>query len=324
MHRIPLLAPTVVTFVFLGFLGPDHAYGTPQQICAGAKQKAAGKAAVASLTCHAKAATKGIGTDPTCLAKVDAKLATAFAKAESRGGCDPTGDAGAIDALLGSSVDAIVLALRPLTDANRCAGLKLKATGKNAQKTLACHARATGRGLDVDPACLAKTETHFVNAFAKAEGRPPCLTTGDEIDVQALVDDLVNSIVSAGPLQRTPCEGGSGFPTCDGACPDGEQCGLDVDVSPSLLSCSCFPIDVTPCGGSDFPQCGGVCFGDHVCQAFGGSTSSGFCGCAAPTTPCGGGPFGMCTGDYQPGVCPSGMVCVIPETTPPLCGCATP
>src|SRR5262245_65644223 len=100
----PLLAPSRVA----------HAASTPAQICAGAEQKAAGTAAGASLSCHAKATQRGIAADPVCLAKADSKLGKAFAQAEARGGCAATGDFAAVHALLGLRGGAIVAALRPL------------------------------------------------------------------------------------------------------------------------------------------------------------------------------------------------------------------
>src|SRR5262245_36493075 len=128
MLRPQLLALTAVTYLLLATSGITHA-GTPAQVCAGAKQKAAGTAAGASRSCHAKAAQKGVPADPVCLAKADSKLGKAFAQAEARGGCATTGDLAAVDALLGLRVGAIVAALRPLQSLNRCAGAKPAATG---------------------------------------------------------------------------------------------------------------------------------------------------------------------------------------------------
>jgi hypothetical protein len=196
--RSPLLL-TVTAFV-LGLFGSSdmsHAAGTPAQVCAGAKLKATGKAAGARVTCHAKAAQKGIAADPACLAKADTKLTDAFARAEAKGGCATTGDVDDIDGSLDSRVGGIVAALRPVATANRCAAAKLKATGKEAKTELACHAKATGRGLAVDPECLAKAEARLVAAFARAEANPPCLTTGDAADVDGLVDDLADDAVAA-------------------------------------------------------------------------------------------------------------------------------
>jgi hypothetical protein len=67
------------------------------QKCNAAKRAAAGRDLGCSLTCTAKAVTKGLPLeDPsvaTCRAACSTKLNAAFAKAEKKGGCLPTGDA---------------------------------------------------------------------------------------------------------------------------------------------------------------------------------------------------------------------------------------
>src|SRR5262245_22231061 len=161
MNRPLLLALGTVAFPLLVASGIGHAAGTPAQVCAGTKLKATGKAAGAQVVCHAKATQKGIAVDLACLVNADTKLAGAFAKAEEKGGCASIGDAGTIGGLLDSSVGAFVAALRPVADANRCAAAKLKASGKKAKTKLACHAKATARGLAVDPTCLTKAEGRF-------------------------------------------------------------------------------------------------------------------------------------------------------------------
>jgi hypothetical protein len=59
MLRPLLLALTAAADPRFAPSGVAHAAGTPAQICAGAKQKAAGTAAGASLSCHAKAPHRG-------------------------------------------------------------------------------------------------------------------------------------------------------------------------------------------------------------------------------------------------------------------------
>src|SRR5262245_48130607 len=186
-----VLAAFAVAFPLLVLSGVGHAARTPGQVCAGAKLKATGNAAGARLACHATAARQGVGTDPACLANADSKLSDAFDQAEARGGCVTTDDADDIDVLLDSSVGSLVSALRPASTKSRCAAAKLKATGRKAKTKLRCQAKATGRGVTVDPACLPKAEARFVAVFAKAEARPPCLTTGDAAGIERLVDDLV-------------------------------------------------------------------------------------------------------------------------------------
>jgi len=80
--------------------------------CASAKLKATGKKAGGLLGCHARAAKKVEAIDPTCLEKVEGKLARAFSDAEARGECATTGDAAAIAAKVEASVVDVVLDLR--------------------------------------------------------------------------------------------------------------------------------------------------------------------------------------------------------------------
>ncbi|MBY0276303.1 hypothetical protein K2Z84_13235 [Candidatus Binatia bacterium] len=103
--RIGLVAVVGLSVsVAFGAATAAHAAATPAQKCAAAKLKAAGTRAAAKLNCHAKAALKGISVDTDCLAKADAKFATAFSKAEAGGGCIVNGDAGST----GSQVDGMV------------------------------------------------------------------------------------------------------------------------------------------------------------------------------------------------------------------------
>jgi hypothetical protein len=67
----------------LDALVTDNGGGSPNP-CDAAKTKAAGKKAAAKLACHAKAVTKGLGTDSTCLAKTEVKFSSLAAKAETK------------------------------------------------------------------------------------------------------------------------------------------------------------------------------------------------------------------------------------------------
>ena len=83
------------------------------------------------------------------------------------------------------------------TPAQKCSGSKIKATSKKASAKLKCHEKAILKGLAVDPECLAKAEDKFTDAFAKAEDKGGCLTTGDTGSMEALVDTFVEDSVAA-------------------------------------------------------------------------------------------------------------------------------
>jgi hypothetical protein len=100
-------------------------------------------------------------------------------------------------ALVVSLAVAASVALAGPTPAQKCTAAKLKATGKKASAKLKCHEKAVLKGLAVDPACLAKAEEKFTDAFAKAEAKGGCLTNGDAASIEALVDTFVDDTVDA-------------------------------------------------------------------------------------------------------------------------------
>src|SRR5262245_13270153 len=87
MTNIKRTALAVVLGGVVLWAGVASAVTTPGQKCSQSKRKAAGKKTSAKLTCHAKAITKGIAVDSTCLAKAEVKFSNSIAKAEAKGGC---------------------------------------------------------------------------------------------------------------------------------------------------------------------------------------------------------------------------------------------
>ena len=83
------------------------------------------------------------------------------------------------------------------TPAQQCASAKLKATSKKAAAKLKCYSTAILKGIAVDPACLTKAEGKFTDAFARAEAKGGCTTTGDTNAIEALVDTFVDAAVVA-------------------------------------------------------------------------------------------------------------------------------
>jgi cysteine-rich repeat protein len=221
--------PGAVAFALVTILPAAAAAGaTPTAVCAGTKLKASGKFAAVVLSCEARATLLGAGLDGACVERASAKFAVTLAKADARGGCAPTGD---LQAIVRSATSALHGALRPVDTANRCASSKLEGAGRRAKAKLACHAKATARGLTVDLTCLVRAETRFAADFAKAETRPPCLTTGDVAGIENAVDDLVDDLVAAIPAVppsttttiSTSTTTTSTSPACAG-CGPGEVC----------------------------------------------------------------------------------------------------
>jgi hypothetical protein len=337
MSRSRRLGFAVVVAALVAGTGAGRAAGTLAQVCSGVKLKTAGKVAGVALGCHAKAAKQGAAVDGDCLAKADAKLSAGFAKAEARGGCLTTDDADDVGAILDSSVDAFVAALRPAMTANRCAALKLKATGKKAKTKLGCHGKAAHRGDGVDASCLAKAEARFAAAFAAAESDPTCFTMHDAGDVEDRVDELVADVVAALPSDTTTtgasstttsstassttttgapvCGNGvrEGSEQCDGT-PTGSLCGDRFGCFPAgdPRECTCctrtgetgqltFDPNLDVCCDGSQPQPGGP--NHYLCP--------GTCGVSG---------FPACGGS-----CQTGLVCVpVIFNGMQLCGCTSP
>lgn len=302
-----------------------RATGTPAQVCAGAKMKAAGKSAGLKLSCHAKASRQGGTVDATCLAKATDKLASSFSKAEAHGGCSTTGDAAGISDTIDSSVGAFAAALRPTASANRCAGFKLKATGKKVKKKLGCHGKATRKGVAVDSECLAKAEAHFSSSFADAEAHGPCLTTGDAGGIEDQVDQLVNDVVAA-----LPSGGGTTTTTLGAVCGNGVREGSEqCDTNPEPICQSSGRSGCFPAGDADECKCC-TAPGETGLIDVGGQVPNECCDGQGPQ-PAGPGAYfcpGTCTSSSFPacgGSCEPGKVCApVRFGGVDLCGCVPP
>jgi hypothetical protein len=218
-----VLAATAIT---LALVPPARAAGTAAQQCASAKIKAAGKKAACLLSLDALAAG-GRPVDPTRVQKCKDTLGDpmhgVFARAETRGGCLTAGDAPAVEATVDAFVDDVYAALNVGTP-NACQVAKLKAAGKKASCLLGLRAKeAAGRGLDAGKVQACKDRMGGpAGAFAKAEARGPCGTTGDAGTIEAKVDAFVDDVVAAEPSVATCAIAGCPAPVaCDtgaGAC----------------------------------------------------------------------------------------------------------
>ena len=81
------------------------------------------------------------------------------------------------------------------TRAEKCAAAKLKAANKKAAAKLRCHEKALRRGKRVASACLLAANDRFLVAFAKAELKGGCATTGDQAEVEDRVDGFIVGLV---------------------------------------------------------------------------------------------------------------------------------
>jgi hypothetical protein len=89
----------------------------------------------------------------------------------------------------------------------KCASSKLKASGKDAYGLLKCWAKAQAKGEAVDLPCLDKAEGKLLGAFAKAEDKGGCESTGDASAIDAAVDAFVTATTAAlGTAGKSACE----------------------------------------------------------------------------------------------------------------------
>jgi pimeloyl-ACP methyl ester carboxylesterase len=173
------IAVLVVLVATLGVGMAAEAGPTPARKCQATKLKAAGKAC----DCRHAVASKALATGGTPdFSKCAAKLAAAFTKAESKGGCPNTGEGAGVDGRLTSLVSDLETALGVGTGDTACVAAKLKAAGKKCACVHKVQATATLKKTVPDFAtCDAKLEAAYAKAEAKAEGA--CPTNGDAVAI---------------------------------------------------------------------------------------------------------------------------------------------
>lgn len=192
--------------------------------CGSAKEKGAGRFGQTLLKCHAKATRRVEPLDPGCAAKASSKLAGVFTKADSRGGCVTSDDAGSIETSVTVWVDAVVAAVTPDpdNDARICAAAKMKSSGKHYAGRLSCYSSGARRSEGPDSRCLERAYEKLVKGFSRAESKGGCTTVDDLGAIDSADTIAAREAVAAlspvcsdgvtGPTQE--CE-----PEDDAACP---------------------------------------------------------------------------------------------------------
>lgn len=214
MPRLRYLILDASVLLALAILGlPSLA--NAQDKCGAGKLKCAAGTVAALLKCHAKAVKNGVAAEDVCLQKARAKLINGaepakgcFAKLEAKGGCLTTDDAPSVASWSGAFVDAMVRELAPgypTPIRNVCSAAKHACVAKKVKSLFACESKAAAKGIPIDPLCVAKARLKFEDSvkgcFAKAETKPPCLTTADvsvrEIDVDEFVENTALVLAAA-------------------------------------------------------------------------------------------------------------------------------
>ena len=109
-HRTAALLATAALWLSAA---PVAAAPSPAARCARAKLTAVTAAAQATVRCHARAIRRGDPVDQTCLTEARSGLATAFQRAEAKGGCASTNDAAALQDDVDLFVNLALLKLAP-------------------------------------------------------------------------------------------------------------------------------------------------------------------------------------------------------------------
>jgi hypothetical protein len=77
------------------------------------------------------------------------------------------------------------------TVAGVCESDKLKAAGTKTVKMAACHAKAVGKAIAVDPTCLAEADAKFSKDITKAEAKGSCDVDGNGDALQSSIDAFI-------------------------------------------------------------------------------------------------------------------------------------
>jgi hypothetical protein len=91
---------------------------------------------------------------------------------------------------------------------SRCAAAKLRAAGSYAAGLARCQAKATAKGAALETVCVAKVQSKLLAAFGKAEAKGDCLTLGDVVPVQDVLDDPASEAfeILLPPAARRCCQ----------------------------------------------------------------------------------------------------------------------
>ncbi len=286
--------------------GSAGAQATKESLkCSSSKLKLYGKDVAAQLKCVAKASAKdATPVDPACVAKAVDKTAAGFAKIEAKGGCAADASTPPIDdgtlANTRARLDAYVLAATTAlvpnlgVTGNKCQTSKVKAIGKLAAALFGCESKAAGKNVAVDQVkCVDKAVVKAEQAFAKAEAKPPCDTTGDVtlqigetqdvVRIQTVYTPRFDGCGNNLTLAPETCDDGNSenFDSCPSTCAV-EFCSPTVTTRTVVLvtsrpDLSAITVDLDyPEGKIDLPGTGGSIPPGVVTTLFGSGSTNDF------------------------------------------------
>lgn len=262
--------------------GVAHAGAAPTdaQRCLSARMAAAGVEARSGLACARRALATG--DDAACLAAAAARRDAAFARAESRGGCDATGGSAVVGVEVRGLRDGMLAALRPGGPAaSGCTAAQLAAVARGVAKLSRSYVRNDRVPGSANPAgTLVEVATELQRDFARAARRGDCLSSTSALQAAEVVRAAMARLRAVL------------LPTCgDGVRAGSEVCdGGEHDACPATCAsdCTCAP---PSCGNAvveSGEQCDGASCPDTEPGQFGCSApgSSSPCQCCALGGPC--------------------------------------
>lgn len=304
--RAVLVVAIATCAMLLGSV-PRASHASPGSIACGiARQRASVDLSRRHAGCHRRFGFFQPYED--CYAAEMARFEQARQAAEALPGCLalPPGYVLSSEAL--GVADRLAAALAPgaTPPRDRCARAKLAAAVRDYRNVVRCHREAAVSGSAASE-CVASARSVLRAAFASAEARGGCFTSGDRDSIHHAVLDQARFLRDAVALLDCADEGGA--PACGGACPSGDVCRPGATGS----GCACEP---APCLGSA-PACGAACPGGGTCAARFNAAVGTVCECVYPEQPCGE-TYPLCGG-----TCPEGMHCGTTSTGDlgGSCGC---
>jgi hypothetical protein len=310
--------------------------------CAGSKLKAACKKASCKAQLEATEAQMGAAPDPAKVAKCEATFSKSFAKSDAKGGCQTTGDAATVEAMVDAYVGDLAseLDVSTGTNPNKCEADKIKAAAKKASCKCRLEARQAETGGTIDPARVARCEAHFSKSLAYAEAKGGCNTTGDAAVIEAKTDAFLADLEPEPPPPTTTTTTTTLPPVCgngvregsgDEELPtEGEQCDGDDNVHPVCRSSGrsgCFPPghpdECSCCGTGEVAIDNTGTVVNECCPGYVASPlAPGYFLCL-PEPTCDAAPFPECGGSCPPGEF-SQCVPVVIDGNFTTCACGPP
>jgi hypothetical protein len=194
VQRLKLAGVAIGCFAFLA-AAPGVALA--QSKCTSKEIGAAGKKAGGKAKCWSKATKKALPVDSACLSKAETKFSAAYTKAQGKGDCVNSLDAGTIETKVDNFITDLVTEIDGGTGTptlSKCSSKELSAASKKAGKVLKCYAKAAGKAIPLDTTCTGGATTKFGTSWGKATAAADCNTTVSQGDIETKIDNFAADV----------------------------------------------------------------------------------------------------------------------------------